>query len=214
MSSFWLLLSPFCSEPKPKWMQGADVTVFDGVASRLGATRVTVHAERPRRGTMTWLMLACKFSQRGLLCAQPSVWEELWPRKPDNQSSRPPPSLAARCCVFPSGSLDGVQGGRSTVQLNKACRFLWGSGQTSLWLPWTNRNALERGQRVNKGFISPPHRYITAEGRDSCGTSVLVARKPDMNNWWILQTAPSRTVLDALTKAAGEKMKKKKSRDN
>lgn len=43
--------------------------VWHGVASRLGATRVTVHTESPSRGTMTWLMLGCRFSQRGL-CIQ------------------------------------------------------------------------------------------------------------------------------------------------
>lgn len=43
------------------WRQCA----WHGVASRLGATRVTVHTKSPSRGTMTWLMLGCGFSQRG-----------------------------------------------------------------------------------------------------------------------------------------------------
>lgn len=68
-SSAALSLSPFpfCSERKPKWMQRADVSVLDVVLpAALVPPGWRCTLKSLSRGTMTWLMSGCRFSQRGL----------------------------------------------------------------------------------------------------------------------------------------------------
>lgn len=58
--------------------------VWHGVASRLGATRVTVHTQ-PKQGDNDVTCAAVDFPEGGS-----GVREELWPSEPNNQSSHPP----------------------------------------------------------------------------------------------------------------------------
>ncbi|CAJ1062894.1 Hypothetical predicted protein [Xyrichtys novacula] len=154
-------------------MQRADVTVFDMVLlSPLDATRVTVHTHSPKQGNNYVTHVRLQILPTGDSASR----EEQQPSAPNNQSSPPPLRLLLCTGLEPSGNT--LQLSETVTSRAAPCRcrpVVGGDKQES-----------DRGCSDRTGVLFfLLHLYITAEGRVNSCTSVLVARKQDMNNGWI-----------------------------